>query len=155
MSPDIFGRIAAAGTSASTAAATNAQSGIEDAVSPPSCSTNFDVSALPRTQITATAITAACVKPISVNSGSITALWTAQPITGAEPVASGRGNRQRDRERPSTVQSAVATNAHSAAFSVDAIDDLMPKSRPNVNALRNKTAEIYVIGLLKGRQRQP
>ena len=73
------------------------------------------------TQSAATVTTADGVNPIRVKSGSVAALCTAQPRTGAAPIASARGNRCRASAYPSNVHNAVATSAASAAFSGDAM----------------------------------
>ena len=91
----IFGRIATAGTSASTAAAKNAHHGIAGAASASAFAASLNVATPTATQSAAMATTASGENPISKKIGSVAALWTAQPMTGAAPIASARGKRWR------------------------------------------------------------
>ena len=56
---------------------------------------NLSVATLTATQSAATATTASGENPIRKKIGSVAALWTAQPVTGAAPMASTRGSRWR------------------------------------------------------------
>src|SRR5580658_1824107 len=90
-----FGKIAAAGTHASAAAAANAHHGIVRAHSVLWFGARQRLAADTIAQSAATAATVTGENPTSANSGKVAALCTAQPMTGAAPAASGRGNRRR------------------------------------------------------------
>ena len=61
--------------------------------------------------------------PIRVKIGRLTALKTAQPITGAAPSASTRGSKCRAMAYPNTLQNAVPTNAHRTALIGEAMEN--------------------------------
>src|ERR1700678_2801975 len=121
-SPECLGRMALAGASARSPAAAKLQGGIT-AIGAASAGGVRMIRAALRTRLrTATAASEGGENPISVKTGSVTALNTAQPTTGAAASASTRGRTWRDTAKPSTVQNAVASNAPRTALTGDAIE---------------------------------
>src|SRR3954454_4438576 len=119
-SAEIFGAIAIAGTSASTAAPRTAQTGIDSLLSS-SLPLTIQRKPAPMVAKMARLTTEITENPVSVRIGSATALCMAHPTTGAAPSAKTRGNRDRRMANPRLAQKAAATTAHSAAFAEDAI----------------------------------
>src|SRR5262245_13352133 len=119
-SAEILGAIAAAGASASTAAPTNAQTGIACL---PSSSLLFASKRKPAPIAAKVArlTTEMAENPVSARIGSARALCMAQPMTGAAPIARARGSRGRAIANPRLVQKTAATTAQRAAFAEDAI----------------------------------
>ena len=96
-SPENFGRIATAGTSARTRASAKAAKIQPEIAGPlsgaPAGARSRNDRPAAAANSTPAPITTPGENPVHSQSGSITALCTAQPITGAEPSASTRGSR--------------------------------------------------------------
>src|SRR5215470_13712135 len=119
-SAEIFGTIAAAGASASTAAPRSDQIGIDSLPSfllLPTLSRKEAPIAAKMARLT----TKVAENPVSVRIGNATALCTAHPTAGATPIAKACGSKARAIANPRLVQKTAATTAQRATFAEDII----------------------------------